>query len=808
MTARGKLLLTSALGTLAFGSASLSTALAADADMVTKAAPVETGWWYNAYVEVGGRFFVNNPQKNGIKSQGGDSLAKYYEYSDIKPGAFGNFNFSAGSRDGLYQIDAGGKNVGYEDQAYFLEASKAGEHYLGLGWDQTPHVYSMSAQTLYNGVGTDNLTIPSSVRAALNGGTPGANIQTTLNNSMHTTDIGIRRDTASVEYRYTPTDAWDIRVNYTNLRRTGTQVDGMVMGGNSGSTTNTTGSVVAVQVPKPVHDTTENYGASGEYAGTSFWGKKFNIKVAYGGSTYRDDSSSYTVQNPFCVDGGTATNGGCKPGGPPSLGNPGNLNNLESLWPDNQANAMTTTLGADLPLNSRYVNTTSYTMMRQNQQFLPFTSNPSSALIGTWSNPAQPNSVASLPAQNLDGSINTLLVNNVVTTQITSDLKSKLSYRYYDYANGTPEIRVPVWVVGDAAATAGAGPATYANVSSLSLGYTKQDGKAEVNWRPVKQLNFGGAYGYESYDWTRSGVNTTAENSGKVYVDFFGANGTTARASWEVSDRRLGNYDPNSYFGTFQWPGCTGCLANTAYRQFMIDNRLRNKGNAQITFEFAPGLTFTPTASLLSDDFGVADNQFGLKSSTSLHLGAELAWLISPDTTLLMAYMNENYDQFVRQSNGTGLTGPGSAQGNTEVIDRVNTLMFAVNHTVIPNRLDLKFNYSISRSVDHQPLTVTAGTALTSANQFPDVTGTFQRFDANALYTFDQDLVRRMGWNGTVTARLRYSWERNAVNNWNDNQMSSYMYAVAPTTQYMTWMAYDNPNYNVHMVSASLGFKW
>ena len=68
------------------------------------------------------------------------------------------------------------------------------------------------------------------------------------------TDIGIRRDTASVDYRYTPTDAWDIQANYSHMRRTGTQVEGVVFSpGTSG---------VRVDAPKPVADTTQNYGAS------------------------------------------------------------------------------------------------------------------------------------------------------------------------------------------------------------------------------------------------------------------------------------------------------------------------------------------------------------------------------------------------------------------------------------------------------------------------------------------------------------------------------------------------------------------
>ena len=71
-----------------------------------------------------------------------------------------NFWLSTGSRDGLYEVDVGGKNVGYDDQGYYLEASKAGQHYFNFDWDQAPHLYSTSAQTFYQGLGTGALTLP------------------------------------------------------------------------------------------------------------------------------------------------------------------------------------------------------------------------------------------------------------------------------------------------------------------------------------------------------------------------------------------------------------------------------------------------------------------------------------------------------------------------------------------------------------------------------------------------------------------------------------------------------------------------
>lgn len=55
-------------------------------------------------------------------------------------------------------------------------------------------------------------------------------------------------------------------------------------------------------------------------------------------------------------------------------------------------------------------------------------------------NPFAPAALNALPASSLNGSINTLLSNNVLTTKITPELSSKLSYRYYDFQNNTPEI--------------------------------------------------------------------------------------------------------------------------------------------------------------------------------------------------------------------------------------------------------------------------------------------------------------------------------------------------------------------------------
>ena len=81
----------------------------------------------------------------------------------------------------------------------------------------------------------------------------------------------------------------------------------------------------------------------------------------------------------------------------------------------------------------------------------------------------------------------------------------------------------------------------------------------------------------------------------------------------------------------------------------------------------------------------------------------------------------------------------------------------------------------------------------------------FQRLDASATYKFDKEQVARLGWKGDVKAKLRYVWERNAVANWANDTIAPVTAALGASS---FWMAYDNPNYNVQMIMASLAFTW
>ncbi len=342
----------------------------------------------------------------------------------------------------------------------------------------------------------------------------------------------------------------------------------------------------------------------------------------------------------------------------------------------------------------------------------------------------------------LDGKINTLLFNNVLTTQITPDLKTKLSYRYYDYDNGTPELNIANWVVADGFAAKQVTD-NYAPVNSLSMGYIRQNAGAEATWRPVNSVNVGGAYGFERYDWTRTDASSTTENSGKVYADWKPFTWVTARASGLIAERRAGNYDYLGNVGIFQWPVPrvsaavpTGFPSTTQYspyyRQFYLDDRNRAQGKFAVDIKVLNNLTLTPTINVRNDTYIFAQNQEGLTSDRSYAAGVEMAYVATPDATFLFSYMNEQRSQNVLSAAGTVLfpynlvnTSYTSTQlASASVRDNVNTFIVGVNYAVIPQKFDVHLGYTLSLANNNQPLIFANGTGPTSggnpSNTNPD----------------------------------------------------------------------------------------
>jgi hypothetical protein len=219
-------------------------------------------------------------------------------------------------------------------------------------------------------------------------------------------------------------------------------------------------------------------------------------------------------------------------------------------------------------------------------------------------------------------------------------------------------------------------------------------------------------------------------------------------------------------------------------------------------------------------------NLLGVTQDHSWNAGIEFATRINADIRLSLAYNFESHKLHMQECCG-GAAG-GISPNNTwqsDITQHYNTFIAALDWKAIPNKLDFRFEYVFAQSLEANntiPCPSLAsgcsglGTGVTSVSQlqYPDEKNVFQRFSAIARYIVDPELVQRMGWNGEVVAKARYTFERNHQNNWAINTMTPYSPSPADsggdTTNGGTslFLAYNNPNYTAHLMAMSVALRW
>ena len=885
MSAQHKLLLFSA----AFGAAvGLSRfAIANELPALAQAGAPE-GWYTEGEVAVGGQVFIKKP---GDKPS--NSAAKFNEYGDnTEPLFLKSLNFGLIQRDGSFRVDLHGANIGNNNQKLEADIEQPGAQYLTLGWYKTPHLRSNTAQTIFGGVGSTNLTVPNSVAQALYGGlfpdgsvahgagfnnsalfvtdglptnvATGPNgpytyanqpygcfltsqagtgacadgkgghvvpIQTTINNNEHRINLGIERDRKEIDYRWTANEHWNIDVNYSNEHRFGTQEQGFLF---SSST-----STPMAQVPMPIDDRTQDATISAEYFNTTPWGGNWNAMVKYGVSLYTDAFNSFTAENPF--------------------GGPGNLNGAGTSCPitnsaygpncygvgqmgtapDNAAQTISGQLGVDLPgfKSNRYMATLQFTEMTQDQAFIPMTNNPGvtsgsagcSLLTPCYYDNKDKKLVplAALSRNSLDGKVDTTLFNNVLSTQLTSDLKNKLSYRIYDYQNNTPAFLLSNWVVNDTAiASSGSnsvGSGGYAPHTSLLQAYVKQNAADELTWRAANWATVGASTGWEQYRYSQYAADVTNEYSEKIFGRFTPTDWLALRADDTYSWRRYDNYNWQTFLGNL---GVASANKSPFLRDIDLANRNRDVAHiyADVTTPIS-GLTITPTAGLRWDNYptdpsilAAGGMQLGLSTDHHWNAGVEADWTINSNVSLVLSYTYERIAQTMVGSQSAGQYYNGSMG------EAVNTLTAGANFQIIPDRLALKLSGTYELANDAWGTGPAAGCLAANHSNgqncgfvspgnpaYPDQKTQFFHVDATTTYKVDPSYLTQFG-KGEVYLQLQYTWERESVTNWQADSASTYLYSALNSSTVafkdMIFLAGDNPNYNAQAISASLVVKW
>lgn len=304
---------------------------------------------------------------------------------------------SAYDADSAYYYRIRGLNLGLDSRYIDALYKTPGLFGISLLYDEIPKYKTDTARTFFRNAGADFLTLPSTW--------VGIDNPTQIDPSFYyDNEIDYKRRTAGGEFSLILPSHFDIDASYSYQTKKGEKLTALVVGTNGGNPR-------SALAPEPLDYATQQIDAHIRYTV-----EDFQFQLEYYGSGFDNGLNSLGWQNPY--------NQGPLPA---EVGYPNGVGQKGSM-PDNWFHQITSSGGLNLPGNSRIMLNTAFGWATQNDAFLPYTNNP---LLSV-------DPMLGLPRPNLDGKLETRLVNFRFVSNPLPKLGFNVGYRWNDRHNDTP----------------------------------------------------------------------------------------------------------------------------------------------------------------------------------------------------------------------------------------------------------------------------------------------------------------------------------------------------------------------------------
>jgi MtrB/PioB family decaheme-associated outer membrane protein len=703
-------------------------------------------------LDLSGRIFIERPppQDRGM----------FEQYRDMPESAFGAFRFRLFRPDESYSLDLGGYNVGQDDQSYFLSTGRTGLWDFHFSWDQIPHTLSTSARSLETEVSTGVFVLPTP-RPPL----PAYNL-------APFEDIRTLWDVARLSIAVTPTLDLDLKAEYTLTRKTGDRPLSMAFGSPGNN---------FVEFIQPIDQTIHDFRLSVSYVGNGW-----QIQGNYTLSIFQSGLDSLTVANP-CFRLSAPLPNGC---GTDANGAP--ANGRLSVPPNNVANTISVAGAVNIPFwHTRLSANVSYSLRTQDDTFLPHTNNPT--LAGSSS--------LVLPASNLDGFVQTILLNLNAVSRPLPSLTLTAKYRLYDLIDDSDELVFPGHVIDDR---------TLVNEprQSRDFSYLKQNAELDARWRFGTPVALTGGIGWEYWDRSQSReAPTTNEYFGKLALDVTPVDWFLGRLTWIPSSRRVSSYNTDAYVQHAVVEDDPSDLAGQGQSLSLrkYDEANRNSQRIDLMLQFTPfeTLTISPIGGYRYDDY--PDSTLGLQNAETWSLGIDIGWSPVPWLSFSAGYEYEygktHQQSRSREQTGTTIFDFPDFTWTSESVDRIQTVYASLRATLIPKALEwtlgLAYQTANGQVNTSNPVKPTSGTAAQDANatakSFPATDESLIRIGTAIRYAFGK------GWAATVA----YAFEKFTGTNFRTDGLNPF---VPGNTS--IWLGSDARDYTAQYVTLSLSYQF
>jgi hypothetical protein len=550
-------------------------------------------------------------------------------------------------------FEAVGGGVGMDDQFYRLQFGRYNDWKVTAFYDGIPQTFNTSYRSLWNGVGSSNLTL-----AGLKpGGTTSAAVtQTNIQNALATTDnseLEVVRRKAGVRFDMRLTDSWKLYASFSDEQRKGARPFGAVFGGGGGGGN--------VERAESSDYTTHDFAAGVQFSDSV---SSFNLRAT--ASFFQNDIDTMTFQNPLYVTLNGST------GLSPTLFTQGRFDGP----PNNQHYNVRGEYARVLPdfYRGNLTATVALGTMRQDDSLIAPTQYDlaggtvtagGASLANNW------NTTNALSRQSADARIDTLLADVGLSLKPMSGLDVRGKLRYYEtrnslqYQSCNPLTGQWGRLLNDgsglsiitANTTAGANPAgTSANayntagcnlaavqalnlapstgnapIQSVPYDYKQFNANLAANYRLGRASNLEGSIERESFRREFRERDETWEDKFKLSYVNRGAIEGMIRVSYEHDRRGGGEYDSNPYIAFLSASlGPTPLANNVAmsswfhsigqFRSFDLADRNQNILNGRVDYALRQDLDGAVTLQVKDANFPAELGRTGHQRSNSATL--------------------------------------------------------------------------------------------------------------------------------------------------------------------------------------------
>lgn len=691
----------------------------------------------------------------------GDGSAALKEYGAWNSGpVLSTIGFVAENRKTALYVSALGQNAGRDDQYYQLRVGRYGAFDTLWYFDSIPHTYTTRARSLWNGSGSDRLTL----RAGL---TPGNSTVAQVNavaGMVAPESLRIVREKAGNALTFTVDEHTELYARTSVELRNGTQPFSATFGYpfQNGAT----------QIIQPI-----DYQTFDATAGLRYRKDRFNANLAYTGSFFRNEYRSLNWQNP----------------GLNSINAPGMYVPKEgqlSLPPDNSAHNIKADMALQLSTTSRLTASLSYSMQRQDDPLIAPTVGTGIIVAGGDTiNLDRWNSTAALSRTSADAAIN--ILNGLVQYHYTASPKLGLSLeaRIRGEENKTNYVALnPLnGLYGYVALDGGLGPfipplsgiyrpnqpGSRVQIRNMPFANDRVTIKAKADYRLDNRWKLDLSYTQDNVDHSVREVKDSRDHIGRLQLSSTGFEWGTVRLSYEAARRKGSDYMSNPY-GPYYSSSLPGYIpASTAgdpafalsdLRKFDIADRTQHALRWQANYIVTPRSDLQVTGSLKLNDY---DADYGLRSTKAADGTISYGYQASAATRFSGFLTVQTQDRDIANINASGTGVDGRAGGAAYPLSHGWTETVGSNiYTVGLNAQHSWGNFMLSGDYAYAHARTAMNYTFAGTDAFFNVISAAQAGSGFPAITYDSHILRtelRHQLTETISYRLFHRFARERV---------------------------------------------